>query len=373
MATETPIDPKLCLYRFVFEHARDATVVFDDRGRTLLLNRAARALPEDLTERLGSADGPHAAALESFWADLIAHGRAHAEIVASGRTLALEGRRHGDQRVVTLRDVSEQSAFEAELRKLERVESVGYLTANLAHDLNNLLTPIAFLSSCLEADPSLSAGAREVAHEIRITADRASSLARQTLRFTRREPTPIAPASINHVLRDVKPLIERVAGRDLEVVLKLTANPCAVRIDRERLEHTVLNLVANARDAMPAGGRITVSTARVSLESDAEGTLGSVPGSYVSVCVSDTGIGMTTEVREHIFERFFTTKGPGHGTGLGLESVRRFVDASGGCIGVHSEVGQGTTIALYFPCAAPTDEAPGVSGVHALGDRAQAG
>jgi signal transduction histidine kinase len=348
MCDESPFDPKLRLYRSMFEHARDATVVYDRYGSALLMNRAARALPDDLTERLFARDGPHAPALDRLRRELEVRAQARAELVSAARAIAVEGRTAAGLYVLTLRDVTEQRARENELRSLQRVETAGHFALGLAHDMNNLLTPILCLSEHLESDLP-QGSARTMVHDIRSAAERAAGLTRQTLRLVRREPAHVAPVEINAVVSEMTPLFERVAGHAVHVDVALAPDAGSVRLDRERLEHMLLNLVANARDAMPGGGRLSFGTARVTL-----GGAGSDPTiepgeAYACLRIADSGIGMTRAVRERIFERFFTTKAVGRGTGLGLDAVRRFVAESQGCIGVHTAPGRGTTVALYFP------------------------
>jgi two-component system cell cycle sensor histidine kinase/response regulator CckA len=355
MCTEFPVDPKFRLYRSVFEHARDATFVLTADGFPQLMNRAARALPAELAERLFARDGPHAEQLRRLRDEIDAGGRARAELVDGPRTFAVEGRLHGTSYVMTLRELTELRAVEDDLRALQRVASFGHFSASMTHDLNNLLTPIACLSATLETELATAPSMREVAHEIRLAAERATRLVRQILGTVRREGTGLATVPLNAVLSDLESLVARVAGGEVKVTLDLAPDAGAAKVDRERLEHAVLNLVANARDAMPSGGRVTLRTARVSFGTEeAQAIPGATSGTYAGLFVTDTGTGMTGEIRERIFERFFTTKGSGHGTGLGLDAVRRFVEASEGCISVHSQPGAGTTIALYFPRVLPS-------------------
>jgi CheY-like chemotaxis protein len=165
------------------------------------------------------------------------------------------------------------------------------------------------------------------------------------------------------VLAELKPLLERVVGAEVEVQVTAPTDAVAASLERERFEHALLNLAANARDAMPSGGRLTLSATRVSFEEDEVSAIdGAGAGAYVAIRVSDTGVGMTREVRERIFQPFFTTKEAGHGTGLGLEAVRRFVADSGGCISVQSEEGKGTTVSLHFPLVALESPAPSAVG-----------
>jgi signal transduction histidine kinase len=357
MCDESPFDPKLRLYRSMFEHAPDATVVYDRYGAPLLLNRAARALPEDLTERLFARDGPHAPTLGRLRRELEVRAVARAEIVSAARAVTVEGRTFGGLYVLTLRDITEQRVRENELRSLQRVETAGHFALELAHDMNNLLTPILCLSEHLESDLP-QGSARAMVHDIRSAAERAAGLTRQTLRLVRREPARVAPVEINDVVSEMAPLFERVAGSEVEIDLVLAQDAGCVLLDRERLEHMLLNLVANSRDAMAGGGRLSLGTARVPLGgAETDPTIDRQAEAYACLQITDTGIGMTRAIRERIFERFFTTKAVGRGTGLGLDAVRRFVEQSRGCITVHSAPGRGTTVAIYFPLvpAEPTE------------------
>ncbi len=343
-------DPRPGLHELVFEHSLDATVVFDAQGRVLLLNRAARELPDEWVDRLFVGDASHPRELTFFRDQLETRGKAHAEVRVGGRSIAVDGRRHGAQYVVFVRDESRLRRLEGELRTLQRLESLGHFTASLVHDFNNLLTPIACLSACLESELAGNDDAGAMARDIRDAADRATRLARQMMKLVRREPPRVAPVHVAATVGDLRSLVERVVGSSVKVEVAVAPDTGATIIDRERLEHAILNLAANARDAMPDGGTLTVSTSRVAFDEDqAETVEGARVGAYVAVRVRDTGVGMSREVREHMFERFFTTKEPGHGTGLGLASVRRFVAESGGCVTVHSREGRGTTVSLYLP------------------------
>jgi signal transduction histidine kinase len=338
------------LFELVFEHAMDPTVVFDEDGQVLALNRAARDLSEEIVDRLFAGDAPSPPELAAFHADLEEYGSARAEIRMMSRAFLLVGQRHHRQIVVVVRDETRAHRLEADLRALQRVESLGQFTASLVHDFNNLLTPIACVSAILEAELAHDERNGPLAREVRDAADRATNLARQMMSLVRREPPSMAATDVNEVLAGMRPLLERVVSSGVTVQLRLGDDVEATLIDRERLEHVILNLAANARDAMPGGGTLTVATRTVAFDPDeADAVEGAHAGAYVLIRVTDTGVGMTREVRERVFERFFTTKQIGHGTGLGLASVRRFVGESGGCVSVHSGEGHGTTVSLYLP------------------------
>ncbi len=365
MNESLPDGAELELYRLTFEHVPDAIFIVDLQGAVVLSNAAAHRLPPEVVARLV---GRSEAALEI---DLLhrqvrALGAARAETGLGGRVFSVEARMHRDGQILIVREITERRRQEAELRALHRVESMGHFTASLVHDFNNLLTPIACLSGSLELD--LPAGReREMASDLRGAAEKAAALARQTLMWVRRELPRAELVDPAVVLAELRSVLERVVGSEVRVELAVAA-PCgAVSLDRERLEHALLNLAANARDAMPIGGTLILSAAKVVLEEGQRDLLGDARGgAYVSVAVTDSGVGMKSEVREQIFRPFFTTKESGKGTGLGLDAVRRFVAESGGCIAVRSEEGRGTTVSMYFPvvalappaAAAPRDADP---------------
>jgi CheY-like chemotaxis protein len=192
----------------------------------------------------------------------------------------------------------------------------------------------------------------KMAGEMRTAAERAAGLVRHLLAFVRRDPTRVARTDPGAVLSDLRGLLLRVVGEQIEVELALDDAAGEVMVDREQLEQVVLNLAANARDAMPRGGRLTLSTCAVSLgDAESRAMDCSGPAAYVALVVADTGVGMTAEVRERVFEPLFTTKAHGLGSGLGLATAHRFARQNGGCIAVQSEPGRGTTVRIYLPRA----------------------
>jgi signal transduction histidine kinase len=339
-------DADRILYQHAFECSPDATFMLDADGVVLLRNRSARGLPKEWLDHVFAGPSRSAEA-ELFFRELATRGDGHLETGVGRRTIALEGRLCGTMTVVTIRDVSRSRELENELRALRRFESIGHFTAQLAHDFNNLLTLIVGLSAALELELPAGGSAWAMARDIHSAADRAAARVSQTLRQVRREPTPVAPVDVDAVVRELQPLIERMVGRGIDVDLAPAPEAGVASVDRERLEHAILNLVANARDAMPSGGRLTLRTATVTL--DAASPEEAAPGAYVVLSVIDTGVGMTSEVRERVFSRFFTTKDAGRGAGLGLSAVRAFVNDSGGCVALHSEPGRGTRLVLYLP------------------------
>jgi signal transduction histidine kinase len=233
---------------------------------------------------------------------------------------------------------------ERRLERAQRIDLLGSLTAGIVHDLSNLLTPLLAASSLLERQVEPGTRAASLAAEVRATAERSVALVRQTLLFVRGDPSRPERQSLNTVLADMRPLLERLLGPTIDLDLVLDESLGETIADRQQLEQVIANLAANARDAMPAGGALTVRTANAELEHED----GSPPGRYVSLMITDTGSGMTPETQASAFEWLFTTKGD-EGTGLGLASVRRFVARSGGRVTVWSKLGFGTTLVLHLP------------------------
>jgi signal transduction histidine kinase len=256
----------------------------------------------------------------------------------------------GRDGLVVVHDVTEQRRLEEENAELRRVELVGHLSASMAHDFNNLLTIISATSTLLAMETRGRDTEQELVNEIATACERASGLVRALLSRLRGGSAVAAPVDVNCAVRDLLPLVERLAGASVEVELDLDPHACEPFIVREAFEHALLNLVTNARDAMPEGGRLTIATRDMAMDADDSN---STTPHYVAVVVTDTGRGMSPFVRDRAFDRLFTTKGPGAGSGLGLASVRRFAVESRGCVSVHSAVGQGTSIRIYVPCCAP--------------------
>ena len=252
-------------------------------------------------------------------------------------------------------DSAARTEGEDALLQRRRLESLGYVAASVAHDFNNLLTPIVANAAVL--GEVLPAGSREsqMAAEILMAAERAAGLVRQMLTLARPRRSEAKCIDVHRALADMMWLVRRVVRDGVEVAVEMGAGegPIEVVAESDKLEHAIVNLVANSRDAMPRGGRITITTAVVALGHEPSACTAETT-EYVAITVADTGAGMTPQVRERIFETFFTTKEEGLGTGLGFASVRRFVEASGGCMAVHSEVGRGTSVVLYLPRARPS-------------------
>jgi PAS domain S-box-containing protein len=249
-----------------------------------------------------------------------------------------------------LRAEEKMKALEDQLRQSQKMEAVGRLAGGVAHDFNNLLTVIKgygqiSLAILKEGDPL-----KENIEEIQKAADRAASLTKQLLVFSRRQILELKVFHLNTILQDLYKMLHRIIGEDIELVYSLSNDLGQVKTDPTQMEQVILNLAINAKDAMPSGGKLTIETSNATLdESYTDSHIGVTPGDYVMLSVSDTGVGMTPEIKERIFEPFFTTKEKGKGTGLGLSIVYGIVQQSGGSIWVYSELGLGTTFKVFLP------------------------
>jgi CheY-like chemotaxis protein len=228
------------------------------------------------------------------------------------------------------------------------MEAVGRLAGGIAHDFTNLVTAILGYSNLALEKMSLDDALRHDVEEIRAAGDRAASLTRQLLAFSRREMLLPQVVDLNVLVAQMEKVLRRLAGSDIEMVTRLTPELTTVRVDPSSIEQVLLNLAVNARDAMPDGGRLTIETANVEHHADGFGRIGPMPtGRYVTLAVADTGVGMDDATRARLFEPFFTTKE--QGVGLGLATVYGIVRQSGGYIFVASQPSRGTTLRVFFP------------------------
>jgi len=242
--------------------------------------------------------------------------------------------------------------LEEQLRHSQKMEAVGRLAGGIAHDFNNLLTAIIGYTEIVLTSLDPKDERRADAEEIARAAMRAADLTKQMLAFSRRQVLQPKVIDLNTALAKVEPMLRRVIGEDIMMTVTGKAGTPHVRVDPGQVEQVVMNLVVNARDAMPHGGRLTVETADATLDEAAVADQPDVkPGAYVMLSVTDSGVGMPPEVRARIFEPYFTTKDVGKGTGLGLSTAYGIVRQSDGHIAVSSELGLGTTFRIYLPRA----------------------
>ena len=347
-------------FRAVFDGALDAMVIVDDEGRYVEVNAAACGVYGlSRSALLGHWIGDFAAPgldVASIWATFRREGRAKGElriIRPDGRVRELEFAASADflpgSHLAVFRDVTQRRQLEEQLRQAQKIEAVGRLAGGVAHDFNNLLNVITGYGQMLFR--RLTDGPeREKTRAILQAADRAAGLTRQLLAFSRKQVLEPKVLDLNAVVSGMDEMMRRLIGEDIELQAELAPDLGRTRADPGQLEQVLMNLVVNARDAMPRGGRVTLETSNAEMD-DAyvRDHLGARPGRYVTLAVCDTGLGMDAETQKHIFEPFFTTKEKGKGTGLGLATVYGIVKQSEGYIWVDSAPGAGTTVRVYLP------------------------
>jgi two-component system, cell cycle sensor histidine kinase and response regulator CckA len=304
--------------------------------------------PYDIDHRILLPDG----------SERIVHEQAEVIYDKTGKAIRMVG---------TVQEITEHKKAEQEKKSLEeqlyqsqKLEAIGRLAGGVAHDFNNLLTVIGGYCEVVMLKLKENSPLKEHIEEIKRAADRATSLTRQLLAFSRRQILDVKVFDLNGILKDLTKMLGRMIGEDVELVINLSESLGQVKTDPGQIEQVILNLAVNARDAMPDGGKLLIETNNVELDDAyAHSHIGTKPGRYVMFSLSDTGVGIPPEVKERIFEPFFTTKEKGKGTGLGLSTVYGIVKQSEGDIWVYSEPGRGTTFKIYLPRmdeAAPVQE-----------------
>lgn len=247
-------------------------------------------------------------------------------------------------------DISERKKLEAHFIEAQKMEVIGQLASGVAHDFNNILAVIMGYSDLITSDLAPDSPLRTYAEEIQHASERAAGLTRQLLVFSRKETVQPVVLELNDVVKDLDKMLRRLIDENIQMTTVPGQNIGRIKADSGYVGQLLMNLIVNARDAMPNGGQITLATHNITLDENAvRSSPGARPGEYVMLSVRDTGTGMTDEVKAHLFEAFFTTKPKGKGTGLGLATCQTIVQQSGGHIGVCSEVGQGTTFQVFFP------------------------
>jgi PAS domain S-box-containing protein len=252
-------------------------------------------------------------------------------------------------------DLTERKRLERQLFQSQKLESIGRLAGGVAHDFNNLLTAIMNYASLLEASLTAPSQREDVA-QILAAGRRATELTRQLLTFARQEIVEPRVIDVAESVQQTTRLLRRMLGEHIELVERIASDPPRVRIDPSQFEQVLFNLAVNARDAMPEGGTLTIDVSSVVLGAEAGGELGIGPGNYLRLAVTDTGVGMSDEVRSRVFEPFFTTKAFGKGTGLGLATSYGIVRQARGAISVRSEPGRGATFEVHLPAVAAAVE-----------------
>jgi two-component system, cell cycle sensor histidine kinase and response regulator CckA len=246
-------------------------------------------------------------------------------------------------------DITDRKSLEGQLRQAQRMETIGRLAGGVAHDFNNLLMVIKGYCDLLLEREKTGEGLQQLEH-ISKAADQAASLTRQLLAFSRKQVMQPKIFNLNTLVWNAEKMLRRLISEDVEMITATAKNLGVIKADPGQMEQVILNLVINARDAMPSGGKLTLETANVEFDANyAHSHLGAQPGHYVMLSVTDSGVGMDEDTQSHIFEPFFTTKELGKGTGLGLSMVYGIVKQSGGYIWVHSEVGKGSSFRVYLP------------------------
>jgi PAS domain S-box-containing protein len=259
------------------------------------------------------------------------------EIDSAGRRVAVHG---------TLQDITERRALEEQLQQSQKMEAIGQLTGGMAHDFNNLLAIILGNLDLLNEQKDMAFSTRRKIETSIKAGLRAADLTHRLLAFARRQALMPKPTNINELIRSMAPLLQRPLGPKIAMTFNLAPDIWAAEVDTSQLEMTLLNLTLNARDAMPEGGSLTITTGNATVPADQAG--GVPAGEYVFISVADSGTGMSDEVKTRAFDPFFTTKGVGKGTGLGLSMVYGFVKQSGGHVQIESREGVGTNVVIHL-------------------------
>jgi PAS domain S-box-containing protein len=314
-------------------------------GRTPRIMRGGRhdaSFYEDMWRRLRSGEA---------WQGVLVNRRADGALYEIEATISPVRDPSGQIAyfVEVARDATHERELEAQLRQIQKMDAIGRLAGGIAHDFNNIVTVIGGYAELLEGSIE-DEGMRADLAQVQAAARRAASLTRQLLAFSRHQMLQARVIDLREVVAGLEPMLRRLIGEDVELRIELSPEPAVALADPNQLGQVLMNLVVNARDAMPTGGQVTITAAPVTLD-DAfvQGHLGARPGRHAMIAVEDNGVGMDEATRSRVFEPFFTTKDPGKGTGLGLATVYGIVKQSGGNVWVESAPGAGTTILVHLP------------------------
>ncbi|GEM_PF-4880404 len=365
----------------IVETAADAIITINNKGKIESVNAAAASIfgyePKEiiggnictLIPSLQNSECSDSSALAINESDTFPSRRYIDGRHENGKTfpieLSISIMSLGDQKTFTLiaRDMTEQKQLEEQLRQAQKMEAVGRLAGGIAHDFNNLLTGVMGYTSILMMRIGKDSPHLKQLGEIKKACERTSSLTKQLLAFSRKQVLTPKVINLNNVIKDFEPMLSPLIGEHIELVTRLDNSLCMIKADPNQLEQLIMNLAVNARDAMPKGGILTISTINAEVENHsvtngfASHQIISKHDNYVMLTVSDTGQGMDEETKQHLFEPFYTTKALGRGTGLGLATVYGIVEQNGGHIKVNSELNLGTLFNVYFPSVTGEEDA----------------
>uniref|UniRef100_Q02BG5 histidine kinase n=1 Tax=Solibacter usitatus (strain Ellin6076) TaxID=234267 RepID=Q02BG5_SOLUE len=360
----------------------DGVVVTDKNGRVTLLNPVAQGLTgwteeeafhkpvEDVLQLFNertreTVENPLVRALQdravvSAGEDSLLISRSGTETPVEHSAAPVRGT-SGEVRgaILVFRDTRKRRQFEEQSVHAQKMEAMARLAGSVSGDFNNMLTVITGYSELLRGEIPMGTGARKYIDEIAYAGERAAAVTRHLLAFSRGTSMDARVVDLNQVLSRMEPMLRRLLGQNIELLILPAPGLGRVRVDAAQMEQVIVNLATNARDAMPGGGKLVLETANVDVDETAAKRLGATPGEYVMLAVSDTGVGIPAEMRSRVFEPFFTTKAPGKGSGLGLAAAYGSVTQAGGKITVYSQPDCGSIFEVYLPrCGAPAELAP---------------